>query len=221
MAKTSGPNPIGIVLPGSTPFAPPPLLKEGIARIPSPIRQQWAPAWFYSALNWLGKPYFDASNVAQRFNLYLAGSNVDPYARLGSTRLFLIYFEGDAFRLSIAADANSAASVSAGKPYPNTDAGIREMYLDLAASPVFPSVTHCYVPATLGPDLEPLRERIRGHGSPRFLREWLRPSDGPQGRRSGLRGLTNRSARRLPQYPQRADLQRRAGHRPVRLGTRL
>ena len=155
MAKPSGPNPIGIVLPSSTPFAPPPLLKEGIARIPWPIRQQWAPAWFYSALNWLGKPYYDASNVAQRFNLYLAGSNVDPYARLGSTRLFLIYFEGDAFRLSIAADANSAASVSAGKPYPNTDAGIREMYLDLAASPIFPSITHCYVPALLGPDLNP------------------------------------------------------------------
>ena len=45
-----------------------------------PLRQ-WAPAWFYSALNWLGKSYVDANNVGQAFNDYLIGSDVDPFAR--------------------------------------------------------------------------------------------------------------------------------------------
>src|ERR1700678_1875346 len=70
--------------------------------------QQWAPAWFYSALNWLGKSYVDASNVEQVFSSYLAGSDVDPYAQLGSTRLFLIEFNADigVYLLTIAADVN-------------------------------------------------------------------------------------------------------------------
>ena len=221
MAKTSGPNPIGIVLPGSTPFAPPPLLKEGIARIPSPIRQQWAPAWFYSALNWLGKPYFDASNVRAAIQSLscrierrsLRAPRIDaPLPDLFRRRRLppLDRRGRELRRLCLGRQALSEhrrrhpgdVSRSRGEP-------------DLPVGHALLRSGHAR------PGSEPLRERIRGHGSPRFLREWLRPSDGPQGRRSGLRGLTNRSARRLPQYPQRADLQRRAGHRPVRLGTRL
>ena len=64
-------------------------------RIPFPRVQQWAPAWFYSALNWLGKMYYDANNVAQIFSSYMAGSDVDPYEHIGSTRLFLIVRIGE------------------------------------------------------------------------------------------------------------------------------
>ncbi len=108
--------------------------------------QQWAPAWFYSALNWLGKSYVDANNVGQSFNDYLIGSDVDPYAALGSTRLFLIKRIEDTFLLSIAADVNSSASLSASARYPNTDTCILAMYNALAASPVFASVKYCAVP---------------------------------------------------------------------------
>jgi hypothetical protein len=153
LAKASAANNIGIVLPASTPAVPPAVLTRFAGH--GPVRLQWAPAWFYSALGWLGKSYYDASNVLQRFNFYVAGSGVDPYARLGSTRLFLIYSEGDAFRLTLAQDASSAAPAAGGQSYPNTDAGIRQMYLALAASPVFAAVTHCYVPGLLGPDLNP------------------------------------------------------------------
>ncbi|HEV2098066.1 MAG TPA: hypothetical protein VGR45_03970, partial [Stellaceae bacterium] len=158
MAKLSEPNSIGIVRPAPTPAVPPAFLK-GLGGH-GPVRLQWAPAWFHSALGWLGKSYYDASNVPQRFSLYLAGSDVDPYARLGSTRLFLIYSQGDAFRLTFAQDANSATPASGGQSYPNTDAGIRQMYLDLAASPVFAAVTHCYVPGLLGPDLNPNQDEF-------------------------------------------------------------
>ena len=64
--------------------------------------QQFAPAWFYSALNWLGKSYYDASNVQQSFCNYLAGSDVDPYAKLGATRLFLITLVRETFWLTLA-----------------------------------------------------------------------------------------------------------------------
>ena len=116
-------------------------------RFPRPL--QWAPAWFYSALNWLGKTYYDANNVAQSFNLYMAGSDVDPYAEIGSTRLFLIFRVENSFRLSIAPDADSTALASASTEYPNTDLGIREMYLALADSPVFARLKYCYVPGQI------------------------------------------------------------------------
>ena len=98
-------------------------------RKPGP--QVWAPAWFYSALHWLGKSYYDANNVQQRFNAYIAGSNVDPYAQLGATRLFLIFGIRDGFRLSIAPDLDAPAPSDEGQQYANTDEGIREMYLAL------------------------------------------------------------------------------------------
>jgi hypothetical protein len=119
------------------------------------VVQQWAPAWFYSALNWLGKSYFDASNVPQTFNGYMLGSDVDPYAQLGSTRLFMISLFRNTFRLTVAADVNSNAPMSGGTSYPNTDAGIRQMYLDLSASPLFSSVKYCYVPGRAGSDINP------------------------------------------------------------------
>jgi hypothetical protein len=149
------PNVSGIVRPapkGSVLSASEKLIGQ---RIRIPLRQQWAPAWFYSALNWLGKTYYDANNVPQRFNLYMAGSDVDPYAEIGSTRLFLIISLREGFRLSIAPDADSIAAASQGTSYPNTDEGIREMYLALMASPVFPQLKYCYVPGRIGPDLDP------------------------------------------------------------------
>ena len=41
-----------------------------------------APAWFYRALCWLGKSYFDAANSERGFSPYLIGADVDPYRRL-------------------------------------------------------------------------------------------------------------------------------------------
>ena len=122
-------------------------------RIPIPRLQQWAPAWFYSALNWLGKSYYDANNVRQSFNLYMVGSDVDPYASIGSTRLFLILKAGESFRLSVAPDADSIADATNTTEYSNTDEGIREMYLALSDSAVFPNIKFCYIPGRIGPDL--------------------------------------------------------------------
>ena len=146
-----------IVRPAPTPVVqlPPPQF-IGIGRpFPGPIPQAWAPAWFYSALNWLGKTYFDASNVEQSFSQYMAGSDVDPYTSNGSTRLFLIFKIEDTFRLTTAVDAQSLAPVLGGKSYPNTDEGIRQMYVDLSASPIFSSVKFCYIPGRVGADLNP------------------------------------------------------------------
>ena len=133
-------------------------------RIPFPRVQQWAPAWFYSALNWLGKTYYDANNVAQIFSSYMAGSDVDPYEHIGSTRLFLIVRIGEGFRLSVAPDANSIAPASQGSTYPVTDEGIREMYLSLANQPVFASLKYCYIPGRIGLESDP-RGAEGGFGS--------------------------------------------------------
>src|SRR5260370_29204953 len=112
---------------------------------------QLAAAWLYSALNWLGKTYYDANNVPQRFNLYMAGSDVDPYAQIGSTRLFLIVRVRESFRLSIAPDTDSTPIASEGTLYPNSDEGIREKDLALMASPVFPPLKCCSRPCPIGP----------------------------------------------------------------------
>jgi hypothetical protein len=126
-----------------------------------PIAVEWAPAWFYSALAWLGQSYRDASNAQRSFSNYLAGANVDPYQKLGSTRLFVIEFMRNEFFLSIAPDADSEAPLSGAnvKYYQRTDAGILQMYKDLSASDIFPFVTHCYVPGKV--DLAPsVQERL-------------------------------------------------------------
>lgn len=128
-----------------------------------PRPREWAPAWFYSALSWLGRSYYDASNTQRSFSIYLAGSNVDPYQKLGSTRLFVIEFQRDEYFLSIAPDPESDAPLGGQTRtyYPRTDAGILQMYQDLAASEIFASVTHCYVPGSV--DLAPnLQERLAG-----------------------------------------------------------
>ena len=156
MTKVSRPSVNRIVVRAPAPSIQPLLTKfVGGGPFPIPRLQTWAPAWFYSALNWLGKSYLDASSVPQSFCPYLAGSDVNPYTHLGSTRLFMIFSLRDTFRLIIAPDTNSSAPTSGGTSYPNTDLGITQMYTDLAASLIFSAVKYCYIPGRLGPDLNP------------------------------------------------------------------
>ncbi len=126
-----------------------------VGQLPVTLVQSWAPAWFYSALNWLGKSYYDASNVQQSFNDYMVGSDVDPYSSLGSTRLFVITKLQEIFQLTLASDSSSNAPLSGGTTYPNTDEGILQMYQALSASPIFSSVNYCYVPGRLAADVNP------------------------------------------------------------------
>jgi hypothetical protein len=142
-----------------------------------PISRKWAPAGFYSAPSWLGQTYYDASNAQRSFNIYLAGADVDPYRRLGSTRLFLIKYQRNEFFLSIAPDADSDAPLTGDLQfYPRTDAGILQMYEDLAASDIFPLATHCYVPGKvdLAPSLQDqLSEKLVGYDPATGLRRIL------------------------------------------------
>ena len=166
MAKTPPPNVSEIVLPASKDVA----LRAPAKTIARPVRkpisfqETWAPAWFYSALNWLGKSYKDAGNASQRFGLNLVGSDVDPYRQLGSTRLFVISMVRETmFRLSLAPDASSLAPLPAeGVLYPNTDAGITDLFTALSQSSVFPAVKYCYIPGQLGLDLEPASSPLAG-----------------------------------------------------------
>ena len=143
-----------------------------------PVVLEWAPAWFYSALSWLGNTYRDASNSPRGFSNYLAGANVDPYRQLGSTRLFVIEYMRNEFFLSIASDIDSEAPLNGANVnyYPKTDAGILQMYQDLTASAIFPFVTHCYVPGKvdLAPNLaEQLAEKTVGYDPASGLRRIL------------------------------------------------
>jgi hypothetical protein len=122
-----------------------------IGTVPVIGKQEYAPAWFYSALNWLGTSYLDAGNAEQAFGSYLYGSEVDPYAQLGSTRLFRVERIKNVYLLSIAPDPSSSAPATAAARYPASDAGLLAMYNALAASPVFAAVKYCYVPGRYGP----------------------------------------------------------------------
>ncbi|MGH3576155.1 MAG: hypothetical protein ACRDU0_01140, partial [Mycobacterium sp.] len=55
----------------------------------------------------------------------------------------------------MAADTNSLARTTGGEWYANTDEGIRQMYLDLSASPVFAALKYCYIPGQIGPYFNP------------------------------------------------------------------
>ena len=143
-----------------------------------PIFRQWAPAWFYSALCWLGKGYTDAANTQRGFGTVLAGANVDPYRKLGATRLFVIQSLREEFRLTIAADVDSDATPGGdgSQIYQRTDADILQMYQDLAASPIFAAVTHVYIPGRV--DLAPalldkLTSRTSGYDPASGLRRIL------------------------------------------------
>jgi len=158
MSKKPAPNPTRIVLPSRQVNVQSAgvKLEYPVARFPIPIPgpQEFAPVWFYSALSWLGKSYYDARGVRQSFSSYLAGSDVDPYKSLGSTRLFLIVWTGNGFNLTVAQDASSTAPLTGGTNYPNTDQGIAQMYAALSASPVSSSVKFCYIPGRLFSDVE-------------------------------------------------------------------
>ena len=115
--------------------------------IPIELVEEWAPAWFYSALNWLGKSYQDANNSQQHFSPYMIGSDVDPYQQLGSTRLFIIErMDDEAFQMSVAADVSSTAPASKMVRYPATDAGVLAMYKALSGQAVFAAAKYCYIP---------------------------------------------------------------------------
>jgi hypothetical protein len=115
--------------------------------------QGLAPAWFYSALNWLGKTYYDGANQIQAFGDSLVGSDVDPYSALGSTCLFQItILRGVAFSLALAPDADSMLGADGGY-YAKDDAGISELYAALASSAIFSAVRFCYITGLIGPDI--------------------------------------------------------------------
>ncbi len=139
-----------------------PQLGPGQGQIFRPIARQWAPAWFYSALCWLGQTYTDAANTQRGFGSILVGADVDPYRRLGATRLFVIEYLLDRFSLSIAADTDSDAPLTGTgvQFYERTDAGILQMYKHLAASDIFPFVTHAYVPGRVDMVSPSVMERL-------------------------------------------------------------
>jgi hypothetical protein len=134
-----------IVLPAPPPLvnAPPPWL-EPIGITP-PIVRPWAPAWFYSGLALLGMSYVAGDKSRQAFGFVLGGSDVDPYAELGSTRLFLITLTDSGFELTIAPAPGADAPLSGGTAYPRTDAGITAMYTALSATPAFAAAQFAYV----------------------------------------------------------------------------
>ncbi len=143
-----------------------------------PVARAWAPAWLYSALSWLGQSYFDASNTQRGFNIYLAGAEVDPYRRLGATRLFVIMYQREEYFLSLAPDLDSDAPLSGDSltRYPRSDEGILALYQDLAASDIFSHATHCYVPGkvNLVPALQDqLGSKLTGYDPATGLRRIL------------------------------------------------
>lgn len=148
-------TPAHIVLPAAT--GPASIIPKPISNpIGNPFRHHFAPAWFYSALNFLDTSYSDGSNVSQTFNSYFVGSDVDPYTSLGSTRLFVIFYRDYSYGLSIAPDVNSVAAASpSGVSYANNDLGILYLYEALAKSSIFPFVKFCYIPGQLCQGLNP------------------------------------------------------------------
>src|ERR1700733_5283359 len=102
-----------IVLPAPTVVnGPPPWLEP--ARIVPLTGPVWAPAGFYSALALLGMSYVAGDGSTQAFGRVLGGSDVDPYAELGCTRLFLITWNDRGFELTTATAGSSRAPPSSG-----------------------------------------------------------------------------------------------------------
>ena len=154
MAAVTDLNATQIVLPDPTPSRQTPPPRYVGTQPPWQPVPAFAPAWFYSALNWLGTSYYDANNAQRWFGSFLVGSDVDPYSALGSTRLFMIFRTDDVFRMTLATDVNSMAPMSGGTRYQNTDDGIRQMYLDLSASPIFAAVQRCYIPGQIASNVD-------------------------------------------------------------------
>ena len=123
--------------------APPPWLEP--ARIVPLTGSVWAPAWFYSALALLGMSYVAGDGSSQAFGRVLGGSDVDPYAELGCTRLFLITWNDRGFELTTAPAGAADAPLTGGSFYPRTDAGIAAMYTALSATPAFAAAKFAYV----------------------------------------------------------------------------
>jgi hypothetical protein len=146
MAEPPVPSINKIVAPATSPPAnAPPSWYRG-SPAPRLANRSWAPVWFYSALGFLNTEYIAADGSLESFGPVLGGSSVDPYVKLGATRLFLVIATDDTFTLTIASDLNSNAARGGGTAYPKSDAGITAMYTALAASSIFSSVNYCYVP---------------------------------------------------------------------------
>ena len=133
--------------------------------------EQFAPAWFYSALNWLGSSFQDASGTRRSFAYFMIGSDVDPYRTLGSTRLFYVArVPGAGYEMSVAADTASTASLTVTTSYDASDAGILAMYQALAASPVFASVKYCADARRFAPSRSFAAAGLRPSSSPATTR---------------------------------------------------
>ncbi len=120
------------------PVLPPPATTDSLA-----------PAWLYSALASLGTAFTASDGSRQAFGSVLFGSDVDPYAELGATRLFCIDRIADEFTLGVSPDASSPAPIGGFGSFPITDEGISELFTTLAATPAFAAAKYAYVPGGL------------------------------------------------------------------------
>ncbi len=145
----------------------------GLAFIPIPIQPGAGVAVQCPRLP--GQSHRDAlERAAESFINFLAGANVDPYRQLGQTRLFVIELIRNQFRLFIAPDVDTDAPPSEQNVniYPQTDAGILQMYDDLSASDIFPPlpIAMCPVKVDLASGLE---DRLMGYDPDTGLRRIL------------------------------------------------
>jgi hypothetical protein len=113
---------------------------------PPKTTESFAPAWLYSALASLGTTFTAADGSPQSFGPVLCGSDVDPYAELGATRLFCISRLADALMLGVSPDASSPAPLRGSGSFPITDQGILELFTTLAKTPAFAAANYAYVP---------------------------------------------------------------------------
>jgi hypothetical protein len=147
------------------PIVPPPTTTELLA-----------PAWLYSALAMLGKSFTASDGSTQSFGVVLCGSDVDPYAELGATRLFCVSRLGDALTLGVSPDASSPAPFGGSGSFPITDEGILALFTALAKTPAFAAANYAYVPggrAELYPGALVLASPAGGYDPATGLREMV------------------------------------------------
>jgi len=97
------------------------------------------------AVTWLGRSYYDPTNVQRASAPFVGGAYVDPCARPGSARLFLISQHLKGLSRALAPLTGATAVLLGGRYYENSDSGTTEMHTALSAGAVFASVNSCYV----------------------------------------------------------------------------